>query len=126
MLSKLNFDCVLSQDMLELMLRAEDPATQNRTLTDSEIAAQCIVFLLAGYETTSTTLGLTCYELASNPEIQEKLQREIDGVWKDEDKSPSYDTVRDLPFLDMVISETLRLYPPGKASFHYFGYKANV
>ena len=40
--------------------------------------AQITLFLLAGYETTSTALGLTAYELALHPDVQEKLQQEID------------------------------------------------
>ena len=100
--------------MLELMLNAKDSDTHSKKLTEGEIVAQCIVFLLAGYETTSNTLGLTCYHLASFPEVQDKLQKEIDKVWTEEEQMPSYDTVRDLPYLDMVISETLRLCPPGE------------
>ena len=114
--SYLNIETSLfsSQDMLELMLNAKDSDTHSKKLTEGEIVAQCIVFLLAGYETTSNTLGLTCYHLASFPEVQDKLQKEIDKVWTEEEQMPSYDTVRDLPYLDMVILETLRLYPPGE------------
>ncbi|MFM6003032.1 MAG: cytochrome P450, partial [Sphaerospermopsis kisseleviana] len=43
------------------------------TLTDVEILAQAILFLLAGYETTGSTLTLISYNLACHPEIQEKL-----------------------------------------------------
>ncbi len=38
----------------------------------------CMVFLLAGYETTSTALGFLCYELALNQEVQKTLQKEVD------------------------------------------------
>lgn len=51
---------------------------------------------------------------ATNADIQEKLQKEIDSVWDDESKMPPYETVNELPYLDMVISETLRLYPGGE------------
>jgi cytochrome P450 len=43
-----------------------------------EITAQCTLFLLAGYETTSNTMGFVAHELAINPDIQMKLQEEID------------------------------------------------
>jgi cytochrome P450 family 3 subfamily A len=76
--------------------------------------AQSMIFLFGGYETTSNALAMTCHRLATSTDVQEKLQREIDEFWSDDDKPPSYETVQSLPYLDMVISETLRLYPPGK------------
>lgn len=102
-------------DMLDLMLAAaDDPSIPvSKKLTDSEVIAQSLVFLFAGNETTSTTLSFACHHLATNPHIQDKLQQEIDAVWDGEDEILSYDKVHDMPYLDMVISEILRLYPPG-------------
>ena len=102
--------------MLDLMLAAsDDPSVpESKKLSDTEVLAQSIIFLAAGYETSSGTLSLTCYQIATNPDVQNKLQQEIDSVWTDEEQLPIYETVNELPYLDMVISETLRLYPPGK------------
>ena len=102
--------------MLDLMLAASvDPSVpESKKLSDTEVLAQSIIFLAAGYETSSGTLSLTCYQIATNPDVQNKLQQEIDSVWTDEEQLPIYETVNELPYLDMVISETLRLYPPGK------------
>lgn len=86
----------------------------SKKMTVDEVLAQSVIFLIAGYETSSATLGFVCYSLATNADIQEKLQKEIDSVWDDESKMPSYETVNELPYLDMVISETLRLYPAGE------------
>lgn len=85
----------------------------NKRLSELEVIAQSMIFMFAGYETTSNTLAMTCYHLITNPQVQEKLQKEIDDVWSDLDQQPSYDIVQSLPYLDMVINETLRLYPPG-------------
>ena len=49
-----------------------------------EMQAQSFILLAAGYETTSTALGFLAYELARNPEIQEKLRAEIDEEFTDE------------------------------------------
>lgn len=100
-------------DLLDVMLlAAQDPTLpDSKKMTVDEVLAQSVIFLIAGYETSSTTLGFVCYSLATNADIQEKLQKEIDSVWDDESKMPSYETVNELPYLDMVISETLRLYP---------------
>lgn len=43
----------------------------------------CLLFLLAGYETTSTTLAYIMYELTVNPDVQIKLQEEIDNYFPD-------------------------------------------
>jgi len=103
------------KDMLDIMLAASDhPAVPDaKKLSDTEVIAQSFVFLAAGYETSSATLSLTCYHIATHPDVQDKLQQEIDSVWSDEDQMPTNETVNELQYLDMVISETLRLYPPG-------------
>ena len=54
-----------------------------RKLTDEEIVAHAVTFILAGYETTANTLAYTSYLLALNPDIQEKLQSEIDSYFED-------------------------------------------
>ena len=58
------------------------PQKGNR-LSNEEIVAHAMTFLLAGYETTANTLGYTSYLLALNPDIQEKLQSEIDSYFDD-------------------------------------------
>ena len=52
-------------------------------LSNEEIVAHAVTFLLAGYETTANTLSYTAYLLALNPDIQEKLQSEIDSYFDD-------------------------------------------
>ena len=64
------------------------PVTKRRKLTDKEIVAHAVTFMLAGYETTANTLAYTSYLLALNPDIQETLQSEIDSYF--EGKPVSY------------------------------------
>ena len=83
---------------------------KKRPLTDDEILANSVLFLLGGYDTSSKALTWLAYCLATNIEAQDKL---IDEIERDlGEKKPSYDTVFKLQYLDMVLSETLRLYPP--------------
>uniref|UniRef100_A0A8C4NU65 Thromboxane-A synthase n=1 Tax=Dicentrarchus labrax TaxID=13489 RepID=A0A8C4NU65_DICLA len=93
----------------------QEPPTrrpQKKMITEDEIVGQAFVFLLAGYETSSNTLAFTCYLLAIHPECQVKVQEEVDDFFT-RHESPDYTNVHELKYLDMVISEALRLYPPG-------------
>lgn len=58
-----------------------DNVVKRRLLTNEELVAQCLLFLLAGYETTSTTLAYIMYEMSVNPEAQKRLQEEIDELF---------------------------------------------
>ncbi|CAF1253788.1 unnamed protein product [Rotaria sp. Silwood1] len=77
--------------------------------------------MAAGYETTSTALAYATYELARHPEVVKKLQDEInqlpfnndDEFDKERKKYSDYDLVMQMPYMDMFISEVLRMYPIG-------------
>uniref|UniRef100_A0A8C9YNG8 Thromboxane-A synthase n=1 Tax=Sander lucioperca TaxID=283035 RepID=A0A8C9YNG8_SANLU len=93
-------------------LHPEEPPSrrpQKKMMTEDEVVGQAFVFLLAGYETSSNTLAFTCYLLAIHPECQCKVQEEVDDFFT-RHESPDYTNVQELKYLDMVISETLRLY----------------
>ncbi|CAM4953017.1 unnamed protein product [Rotaria socialis] len=84
-----------------------------RKLTIPEIASNVLIFMIAGYETTSTALAYAAYVLATHPEEQRQLQEHIDNYFDSETENvrPSYDTVSKMDYLDMFIRETLRMYP---------------
>ncbi|KAJ8718249.1 hypothetical protein PYW08_002486 [Mythimna loreyi] len=79
--------------------------------TDNLLVAQCIVFFAAGFETSSTTLGYTLYEIAKSEEIQKRVLEEVDSYLARHDNKVNFDCISDLPYLDAVIDETLRYYP---------------
>lgn len=100
-----------------------------RQWTNDEMVAQCLMFFLAGFETSATVMTVAAYELVGNPDIQQKLFEEIRAKQDDLDeagKEISYETIRELKYLDMVVSETLRKWPPAPVTdrvctkdFHY-------
>ncbi|KAH9368251.1 hypothetical protein HPB48_011571 [Haemaphysalis longicornis] len=77
-----------------------------------EAMAQCILFFLAGLDTTSTTLTFATYLLAVHPDAQERLRREVDDCIATHGPEPNLDVISKLKYLHCVVSETLRLYPP--------------
>lgn len=76
-----------------------------------DLVAQAAVFFTGGFETSSTTLALSLFELALNPEIQNKLRKEIMDALDQNDNKVTYEMVTNLSYLHMVVSETLRKYP---------------
>ena len=72
--------------MLQLMLDSREEG-EGKRLTDDEITAQSVLFLLAGFETSSTTLAFLCYHLAVDKQLQEDLLKEFDAHWSEDDVS---------------------------------------
>jgi cytochrome P450 family 6 len=81
-------------------------------LSENEIIAQSLIFFLAGHGVTAATLTFCSFELALNQHIQQTLYNEIKCAVDSNDGNLSYDVLMQLPYLDAVICETLRKYPP--------------
>ncbi|XP_063709950.1 probable cytochrome P450 9f2 [Culicoides brevitarsis] len=81
--------------------------------TEDDFVAQCLVFFMAGFETSSMTMTFMSYELALNKNIQNRLHEEIITAWDNlGDRHPTYEDINKLKYLDMVLSETLRKWTP--------------
>lgn len=68
------------------------------------MAAQALLFFVAGFDTVSSGMTTLLLELAMNPDIQEKLRQEIDEYYKNSNGNNEYETLSQLKYLDMVIS----------------------
>ncbi|KAH9524869.1 Cytochrome P450 3A7 [Bulinus truncatus] len=99
-------------DFIDLLMNAEHGVNQysGKNLTRSEIYANAMIFIFAGYETTATVLSFTLFFLAMNPECLEKVLEEVDK--KCGNDFPNYDTAQTLTYLDMCINESIRIASP--------------
>ncbi|XP_040359912.2 cytochrome P450 3A24-like [Ixodes scapularis] len=84
-----------------------------KALTEDEAMAQCVLFFLAGQDTTSGVLAFTLYLLSLHPETQAKLREEADDCFRQHGPEPSLDVISKLKYLHGVVSESLRMFPPG-------------
>lgn len=106
-------------DFLDLMLGLslkgveEDNAKIGIELDDKLIAAQCFIFFAAGFETSTTATAFTLHQLAHNPNVQSKVQAEIDAVLKRDGDRLSFDAVKKMTYLEWTLMEGLRMFPPG-------------
>ena len=102
------------KDLLHLMMTANEETTVEGVskLSDDEIVAQSIIFLLAGYETSSNTLSFLLYHLALNPDVQDKLRTEIkEAVESNAKRKSLHELAQNMDYLDCVIKESQRLCP---------------
>ena len=107
-----------SVDLLQLMLDSSTKDSVNdesKVLHHDEVGQNIYLFMVAGYETTSTTLASCTYVLATQPDIQDKLRAEIDKQEWNEDSQVNYDTVMNMKYLDLFVREVLRMYPVAPA-----------
>ncbi|XP_047029154.1 cytochrome P450 6B1-like [Helicoverpa zea] len=107
-------------DFIDMMMALRNDETNNNCkkdqedveITDMVISANAFIIFLGGFETTSSTLAFLFLELAANQDVQEKLRSEIREVLARHDGRISYELLQELGYMEMVIQETLRLYPP--------------
>ncbi|XP_063917767.1 cytochrome P450 9e2-like isoform X1 [Zophobas morio] len=100
-------------DMISLLMEAREnhKLIHGVKITDEDITAQALVFFFAGFDSVSSLMCFMSYELATNPDIQERLIQEIDKTSELCDRKLDYEAVKSMKYLDMVVSEALRKWP---------------
>ncbi|XP_047369990.1 uncharacterized protein LOC124957199 [Vespa velutina] len=94
-------------DFFQLMI---DLAKSNHQKFDEEsLSANALTFFVDGYETSSITLSFICFELSIHCNIQEKLRKEIKQVLDKHQGEITYDSLKEMTYLDQVINESQRL-----------------
>jgi cytochrome P450 len=97
------------RDILSLLVGARGEGGE--AFTDREVRDQVMTLMFAGHDTSTSTLTFMLHELARHPEVLARLREEQDRVLAG--SAPSVEQLeREMPYLDMVLDEVLRLYPP--------------
>lgn len=91
-------------DFLQLMIDLLEENSEDIQLTVDEIAANVFVFFFAGFETSSTAMAYCLYELALNPDIQQRARDEISMVNRKHDGTITYAGMTDMIYLEQVIN----------------------
>ncbi|OJT02509.1 Cytochrome P450 3A12 [Trametes pubescens] len=97
-------------DLLTQLIRANmaQDVPKGRRLSDEDVIGQIPTFLLAGHETTGMSSTWALYSLSRYPKVQQKLREELVSVPSD---TPTMEELSALPYLDALVTETLRLHP---------------
>ncbi|KAJ7496541.1 cytochrome P450 [Mycena latifolia] len=100
-----------ARDLLSLLVHAntDKGIPESQRLSDEDVLAQVPTFLIAGHETTSTATTWALYALTQNMAAQTRLREELLKVETDH---PTMDQLNELPYLDCVVRETLRIHAP--------------
>jgi cytochrome P450 len=102
-------DNVRGDDILSLLIDARDRAS-GEPMGNRQLLDEIMTLIIAGHETTASSLNWFWYLQAQAPEVAARIHREVDAAG---DGAPGYDDLDDFPYVRRALDETLRLYPPG-------------
>jgi cytochrome P450 len=97
-------------DLLSMLLLAHDEEQGGRGMTDVQVRDEAMTIFLAGHETTANALAWTWFLLSGSPDAERRLHEEIDSVLGG--RTPTVADIARLPFVEQVVTEAMRLYPP--------------
>lgn len=96
-------------DLLSMLLDAKDEES-GESMSDAQLRDELMTLVLAGHETTANAMVWTFHLLSEHPEIAAKLRAELDT--KLGARAPGLPDLKNLPYTDAVMKESMRLYPP--------------
>jgi cytochrome P450 len=118
-------------DLLSMLLMAQDTEGDGTGMSDAQLRDEALTIFLAGHETTANALTWTWYVLSQHPDVEARLHAEIDSALGG--RRPMFEDLQNLPYTRMVLSESMRLYPPAWAigrralkSFNALGYEVSA
>lgn len=100
-------------DLLSMLLLAEDEEGQSGGMTDAQVRDEALTIFLAGHETTANALTWTWYLLSQHPNVEARVHEELENVLGS--RPPTVDDFPRLRYTEMVLAESMRLFPPAWA-----------
>lgn len=97
-------------DLLSMLLMAQDTEGDGSVMSNEQLRDEAMTIFLAGHETTANALTWTWYLLSQHPAVEAKLHAELDQVLGG--RIPTLEDLPSLRYTEMVLSESMRLYPP--------------
>ncbi|XP_022836637.1 cytochrome P450 9e2-like, partial [Spodoptera litura] len=105
---KLTHDEIKSNDLAAGFATVEESAVGqkeiNRVWTDEDLVAQAVLFFIAGFETVSSGMSFLLYELAMNPDVQDRLAQEIKENDAKNGGKFDFNSIQNMVYMDMVVS----------------------
>ncbi|RUS21135.1 cytochrome P450 [Endogone sp. FLAS-F59071] len=103
------------KDLLAMMIEANESEVDG--LSDQELRDNLAIFFVAGHDTTANALSSAIYFLATNKNVQQKAREEALAILGDapEDVFPDVDQTKQFSYINQIIKESLRMFPPASA-----------
>lgn len=101
-------------DVLQLLIDIRNKANDSgkgTTMTIENVALHAFTFYFGGFDSIASATTLLAHMLAEHPDVQARLQQEIDETLRSNDGELTYDAVHGMRYMEAVINETMRLYP---------------
>ncbi|XP_063230002.1 cytochrome P450 4C1-like [Bacillus rossius redtenbacheri] len=93
---------------IDMLLEANSKGAQ---MSDEDLQEEVDTFMFEGHDTTGSAIGFALSSLALNPHVQDKLHKELQEIFGDSERDATSEDVRQMKYLEMVVKETLRLFP---------------
>jgi cytochrome P450 len=102
-------------DLLSMLLLAVDDEGDGKGMSDHQARHEAMTLFIAGHDTTAAGLTWIGYVLSTHPDVAERVRAEVDAI--PGGRPPAYEDIPRLSYLERVVKETLRLYPPAIGVF---------
>ncbi|XP_049771227.1 cytochrome P450 6a2-like [Schistocerca cancellata] len=105
------------EDLVHFMMELKDQgftseeSSEKIEVTDNLVVAQLLLAFTLGFEMTSSAMSFCLHELSTNPVLQTRAHKEVDAVLCRHGGEITYDAIQEMTYMDLLVAETLRLYP---------------